>query len=856
MNRKIYLCLGLIGMMAVTYQVRQSIDLWRDWSGESITYSLPVELEPASRVIGAVGPRAAAVGLQVGDEVAALNGHAFRGWSTVKRFGTATAIVTIVREEGGGRREYQKQVAMRPETGLFSSLQERLLRVVLTGAMPWLCLLLALWACLIRPRDPQAWLLFSLLLSFPHMVTQNPMHWENGLRQFGIIYHAVLQSVLPAAMVLFGVYFAERFVMDRRFPWAKWLVIIPGIASGAAVTCLSFLGSESIDAAPRLQAVLRQIGAPFGALLFVSIGLFFMTMGWKMGVASGCDARRRLQLLMYGTNAAMAPMFILILASLFTGEQVTRMIPTWLLTIALLMLFLFPLTITYVIVVHRALDVRVVLRQGIQYGLAHGGANILMGVTVVAVVLWITFTLDGKASPARRMSIVGQGIFIVVLLQRMRLKLAAWIDRRFFRNAYDAERILSELSEDVRTMVDAGSLLKTVGEKISESLFVPRVAFLITEGNLLRPAYSIGYETEPGVEFPESAALVEQIRRNPGPMRVYFDDRNSWIYQTPDITEQEREKLRVLESQLILPLAVKEKLLGFISLGQKKSEEPYSGSDLRLLRSLASQTGLALENSRLTAAVATEAAQRERLNREVEIAREVQERLFPQSAPELEGFDCAGGCRPALGVGGDYYDFLKLPGDRLGIVVGDVAGKGIAAALLMASLQASVRGQMLHAEQPLATIITHVNTLIYEASTSSRYATLFYAQLDTKTLRLDYVNAGHNPPILLRASGEVEELKVGGTVVGLLPRFPYEQASVQLYPGDLLVAFTDGISEAQNLAEDEWGEQRLIEAVRKAGALGAADMIPFLIREADAFVDGAPQHDDMTLVILRVGAKR
>jgi sigma-B regulation protein RsbU (phosphoserine phosphatase) len=193
-----------------------------------------------------------------------------------------------------------------------------------------------------------------------------------------------------------------------------------------------------------------------------------------------------------------------------------------------------------------------------------------------------------------------------------------------------------------------------------------------------------------------------------------------------------------------------------------------------------------------------------------------------------------------------------LSDGRLGIVIGDVSGKGIAAALLMASLQASVRGQTLHQSKTLAQLISHVNTLIYEASASSRYATLFYAQIDPRTLALEYVNAGHNPPLLLRASGQVERLEKGGTVVGLLPAFPYQQGELRLEVGDTLVMFTDGISEAFNAAEEEYGEDRLIEAMRRSADRTAGELIPYLIEDVDRFVAGAPQHDDMTLVIARV----
>ena len=268
--------------------------------------------------------------------------------------------------------------------------------------------------------------------------------------------------------------------------------------------------------------------------------------------------------------------------------------------------------------------------------------------------------------------------------------------------------------------------------------------------------------------------------------------------------------------------------------------------------SVASQTGLALENSRLMATIVSEIAKREWIGREIDIARGVQPRLFPQKLPEIAGVDCAGVCRPAQGVGGDYYDFLSLSGGRLGLALGDVAGKGIPAALLMASLQASLRGQRLSGPADLAQLMTNLNFLIHEASPDNRYATFFYGELDPATRRLDYVNAGHNAPMLFRAAGGVERLRATGPVVGLVEAGRFEQRHVVLEPGDVLVVFSDGISEAMNVNEEEWGEEQLAAASSAACPCTPQELIDTLFVAADAFAGGAKQHDDMTVVVVRM----
>jgi len=291
-------------------------------------------------------------------------------------------------------------------------------------------------------------------------------------------------------------------------------------------------------------------------------------------------------------------------------------------------------------------------------------------------------------------------------------------------------------------------------------------------------------------------------------------------------------------------------------------------------------SGILVNVYKLIPTLAEEAVSRAKLEREIEIAREVQERLFPQTLPNVAGVEMAAHCRPAQAVGGDYYDLISIrngslaeaghaPGenisstsgtaapdcDRLGIAIGDIAGKGVSAALLMASLHASLRGQTLSGAGDLGTKMANVNRLLYEASDSNRYATFFYAELDCDSRTLHYVNGGHNPPAVLRkedGAWQVFRLGDGGPAVGLLAGAVYKQQMLHLLPGDILLAFTDGISEAMNAAEDEWGEDRMIAEAQAHADLNAAELLQRLFRAADAFAAGAPQHDDMTLVVLRI----
>jgi len=174
---------------------------------------------------------------------------------------------------------------------------------------------------------------------------------------------------------------------------------------------------------------------------------------------------------------------------------------------------------------------------------------------------------------------------------------------------------------------------------------------------------------------------------------------------------------------------------------------------------------------------------------------------------------------------------------------------------MMATLQASLRGEAMRGAENLGRMIAGVNRLVFDASTANRYATFFYAEYEPQRRTLTYVNAGHNPPMLFRSGGngaDVERLEVGGTVIGLLESFPFQQASVTLEPGDLLVAYTDGVSEAMNPDDEEWGEARMMETLERCRGLSAARIIEYVMAGADTFASGAPQHDDMTLVVFNV----
>jgi sigma-B regulation protein RsbU (phosphoserine phosphatase) len=861
-NKKIlYAILIALFAIAASYQVRYTPRRLLYLLSADRMAVLPLNTEPLSPKIGYVGEQAKEAGVHKGDRLLAVDDRPYVGKGVLAdrlvdaRPGDPVTVRIEHAEAEAANREETFTLQFPASTEELTGISNWLFFIVLILVMPIFCLLLGFWVAAIRPRDPLAWILLALMLGFGFFIPGiDPYTFKGVARDVVVGYFTFFETAWPLWMLLFGIYFPERLVYDRRWPWAKWLVIAPLLFFSVSGVIIEVGGLENFAAAAPLSRMLRPYNRLRMIIGMVAIGCFFMSLGIKQGTATSPDVRRRLRLLELGAGVSLTPTFLIALYSIIARKELYQAVPTWVALPSLLLLFVFPLTLAYAIVVHRAMDVRVVIRQGVQYAFARGGILALRLIVIFIIIFVMIWQIKQPEVRAVDISIIlGVGLTLIFAMKPLGDRLTRWTDRKFFREAYNSEQILSELSEKVRTMVETRPLLETVAERISQSLHVPRTALLTKTDGAYRTAHAIGYSGVPEVAFPERAATIERLRQEKQPVRVYLDETESWVNVTPGI-DGERHMLKMLDTQLLLPLAVKEEMPGLISLGPKQSEEPYSSADLRLLQSVATQTGLALENSQLTEAIAREVAQRERLNRELEIAREVQERLFPQKLPPILGLDYCGACRPALGVGGDYYDFLLLPNNKFGIAIGDVSGKGIAAALLMASLQASLRGQAIRGTNDLADLMGNVNRLVYDASAENRYATFFYAQYDPTTRKLIYVNAGHNPPMLFRkqdGATRIIRLEEGGAVVGLLRDFPYTHAEVNMEPGDLLVAFTDGISEAMNTADEEWGEDRLIETTEKCDGMTAADMISRIVEAADRFAAGAKQHDDMTLLIVR-----
>jgi serine phosphatase RsbU (regulator of sigma subunit)/pSer/pThr/pTyr-binding forkhead associated (FHA) protein len=301
-----------------------------------------------------------------------------------------------------------------------------------------------------------------------------------------------------------------------------------------------------------------------------------------------------------------------------------------------------------------------------------------------------------------------------------------------------------------------------------------------------------------------------------------------------------------IRSVLAVPLGVGEKVFGIIYADSPIAEGRFTEDHLKVLTTLASVAAIRVENARLL----EEQMNRERLEHELHLAMEIQQRFQPTSPPIVQGYELQGISFSCYEIGGDYYDFIEREDGRLVVALGDVSGKGTAAALLMSSLHAAVHAQAA-SHSSLVETISNVNRYLAENIPSNRFVTLFYAELDPKSGSLSFVNAGHNPPLIVHESGTVEHLSSGGLPLGIIPHAEYREGRTQIQPGDVLVIYSDGVSEAVNPSGEEFGPERLYQVVAqnlKASASGIRDRIEAALTK---FAQGTPANDDITLVIVK-----
>ncbi len=798
------------------------------------------------------GSPAERAGLQAGDRIVAAGGVPLTGPETMpliwSRHRPGDTVELKVLRPGYSspivlRGTFRLSESGRAEAGLVSSIGLKILSVY-----PFIFLIVGFAVLFLRLDDRNAWLLALLFAGF--IAIPDFASGVNKLsafpRQFALGYRSILTDLIPAVFYFLFATFPERSPVDRRLPWLKWF----GVALALVLIPLDLFRVLDHAVSYPNWLVSRRLHLGISLINYGLVVLGFVSLVWNDLVLTSSEARRKIRVIMWGTLVGVVPATIVLAANTFFDYSISRLLSA----VLVVLLWLFPLSFAYAVVKHRVLEIPVLLRRSARYLLVQRGFVILLIAFSIAVTFAFSLGFSRYLQSMTKVALPGAialgTIFGGVLLwtgAQVHRNVGHRIDRAFFRHAYDARLIMEQLLAKTRTATTRDELAALLEYHLKGALQPGSGAVYFESRDGQLTAVRGNLPTECATYSPAEPAFRE-LARYGKPWDVSSNTLNG---------EPLPNSLLAAAPECLVPIPGRDgRLAGLIVLGPRLSEEPYSGEDKRLLLLIAHQVGVALESIVLAENIAERMEAERRATQEMEFARQVQARLLPQKLPAMRSLEYIGGCVPARRVGGDYYDFLELRPERLGMVLADIAGKGVPGALLMANLQANLRSQYAMAVEDLPRLLASVNRLFFQSTDQSSYATLFFADYDDATRVLRYANCGHLPALLLHSDGSSRPasapmwLDSTCTVLGLFEEISIQVSEVSLVPGDILALYTDGVTEAVNREGEEFGEGRLVDALRGKSELSVPALLQSVFDAVEQFSPGE-QLDDITLVVAR-----
>ncbi len=396
---------------------------------------------------------------------------------------------------------------------------------------------------------------------------------------------------------------------------------------------------------------------------------------------------------------------------------------------------------------------------------------------------------------------------------------------------------LFEIGKELNATLDKERIIQLLIYAIMGELVTSRCLVFLQESGGLRLYTARGLRTnEPQLQPFRRPGFLKSLAKIDRPLLVEKDQlpRNLNILKTEEL-------------KIVVPMKIQEKTKGVLIIGEKITKQEFKEDEVEFLTTLCNLAMISIENARLF----EETLEKQRIEEELNFARDIQQRLLPRECPKNEKVEMEGLNIPSRQVGGDYFDCIPLDDDHIAVTIADVSGKGIPASLLMSSLHAGLRN-LVTAHGDIPTMVAKLNNFLYANTSFDKFVTFFYAEIDLAEQSLTYVNAGHNPPYLIHDDGSWRRLETGGLILGMMPDMIYQSEKVPLQKHDLILMFTDGVTEAKSTADIDYDEERLQAVLKKFHRAGVKELLDEIVADVKQFTKGAPQSDDITMMAVRV----
>ncbi|MCB0833147.1 MAG: SpoIIE family protein phosphatase [Bacteroidetes bacterium] len=636
--------------------------------------------------------------------------------------------------------------------------------------------------------------------------------------------HAITPfAIFAPSFVHFFLWFpTEKLTRKTR----RWLV--PGIY-------VSFVGFVAFD------MLVKNRGNISFFLMFLLMGISFGMFFHSYRNIKEESKRKPLRSILVGTILGILGFVYMIIIPAFVPVAFINH-PETLAGVAVVIAI--PLSFGYSILRYRTMDIELIIKKSLVYAVTTASLAAIYLSILFAGGYIIQSWFGGPANnPVFHFGVLLLAAFIFAPVKD---RVQELVDRRFFRERFDYQKTLLGFSEDLPRLTELDQILQKVMHTVTDTMHIESIAIVLFSEGRETPTNYVQKGIQSGrCDFSLTDVLISRLAAARHALRL--DHAHIPELELPPI---ELNRIEECGMELAVPLIKQDQMTGVLLLGAKSSEKPFSGEDLDLLTTVANQACVAIDNARLM----RRELEKARFENELNVARRIQQSLLPQKSPDIAGVDMDGVSIPAMSVGGDYFDYIQLDDHRVLIAIGDVSGKGVSAALYMSKIQGMIQVAS-HLFVSPRKILIEVNEWMCHDMEKKSFVTIILALLDTKAGTITMCRAGHNPAITFH-DGRLKIIQCKGLGVGLVSGEKFEEnleeETEQLEDDKLLVLYTDGVTEAMNDQQEEFGEDRLFDLIQSRTDLPAKAIVHAIVEEVQKFCGPVEQHDDMTLVVARV----